>query len=59
MLRRLLIRDYLLVRNLELEFEPGLTVLTGETGAGKSMILGALDVLLGARCPKDAVAESA
>ncbi|MBU0508375.1 DNA repair protein RecN [bacterium] len=34
-------------------------MLTGETGAGKSMILGALDVLLGARCPKDAVAESA
>lgn len=59
MLRQLLIRDYLLVRHVELEFAPGLTVLTGETGAGKSMILGALDVLLGARVPKDAVGEGA
>jgi DNA repair protein RecN (Recombination protein N) len=59
MLRRLVIRDYLLVRSAELDFQDGLTVLTGETGAGKSMILGALDVLLGEKPPKDAVADNA
>jgi DNA repair protein RecN (Recombination protein N) len=59
MLRQLVIRDYLLVREITLEFASGLTVLTGETGAGKSMVLGALDVLLGARFPKDAVRPGA
>jgi DNA repair protein RecN (Recombination protein N) len=59
MLRRLVIRDYLLVRRVELDFQSGLSVLTGETGAGKSMILGALDVLLGEKPPRDAVAVGA
>jgi DNA repair protein RecN (Recombination protein N) len=59
MLQRLLIRDYLLVRRVELDFQSGLSVLTGETGAGKSMILGALDVLLGEKPPRDAVASGA
>ncbi|HEY3295883.1 MAG TPA: DNA repair protein RecN [bacterium] len=59
MLRQLVIRDYLLVRRATLDFSDGLTVLTGETGAGKSMVLGALDVLLGERVPKDAVAAGA
>ena len=59
MLRQLVIRDYLLVRRAVLDFSPGLSVLTGETGAGKSMVLGALDVLLGERVPKDAVAPEA
>ncbi len=59
MLRQLTIRDYVLVRHVSLEFEAGLTALTGETGAGKSMVFGALDVLLGERFPKDAVAPGA
>jgi DNA repair protein RecN (Recombination protein N) len=59
MLQRLVIRDYLLVRRVELDFQSGLSVLTGETGAGKSMILGALDVLLGEKPPRDAVAVGA
>ncbi len=59
MLRQLVIRDYLLVRKASLDFSSGLTVLTGETGAGKSMVLGALDVLLGERVPRDAVAPGA
>lgn len=59
MLRRLVIRDYLLVRQAELTLEPGLTVLTGETGAGKSMVVGALDVLLGERFPPDVTAHGA
>ena len=48
MLRLLSIRDFVVVRSLELELEPGFTVLTGETGAGKSILLDALGLLLGA-----------
>ena len=49
MLRQLAIRNVVLVERLELEFEPGLGVLTGETGAGKSILLDALGLALGAR----------
>ena len=49
MLRQLAIRNIVLVEQLELEFEPGLGVLTGETGAGKSILLDALGLALGAR----------
>jgi len=49
MLRQLSIRNIVLVEQLDLEFEPGLGVLTGETGAGKSILLDALGLALGAR----------
>ena len=49
MLRQLAIQNVVLVDRLELEFEPGLGVLTGETGAGKSILLDALGLALGAR----------
>ena len=49
MLRQLAIRNIVLVDSLELEFEAGLGVLTGETGAGKSILLDALGLALGAR----------
>jgi DNA repair protein RecN (Recombination protein N) len=49
MLRQLSIRNVVLVEQLELEFERGLGVLTGETGAGKSILLDALGLALGAR----------
>ena len=49
MLRLLSIRDFVVVSSLELELEPGFTVLTGETGAGKSILLDALGLLLGDR----------
>ena len=49
MLRLLSIRDFVVVSALELELEPGFTVLTGETGAGKSILLDALGLLLGDR----------
>jgi DNA repair protein RecN (Recombination protein N) len=49
MLRHLLVHNVVLVERLELEFEPGLGVLTGETGAGKSILLDALGLALGAR----------
>jgi len=49
MLRQLSIRDVVLIEALDLEFEPGLGVLTGETGAGKSILLDALGLALGTR----------
>ena len=49
MLRQLAIHNIVLVDRLELEFEPGLGVLTGETGAGKSILLDALGLALGSR----------
>ena len=49
MLRQLSIRDVVLIDRLELEFEPGLGVLTGETGAGKSILLDSLGLALRVR----------
>ena len=55
MLDTLTVRNYALIDELDIEFSPGLTVLTGETGSGKSIMLGALSLLLGARADKEAV----
>ena len=49
MLRALTIRDFVIVDRLDLEFAPGFTALTGETGAGKSILIDALTLLLGER----------
>src|SRR6188768_370460 len=49
MLTGLAIRDVVLIEALDLEFGPGLAVLTGETGAGKSILLDALGLALGVR----------
>ncbi|MDD4426187.1 MAG: DNA repair protein RecN [Mariniphaga sp.] len=49
MLNRLTISNYALITNLEVDFHPGLNSVTGETGAGKSIILGALSLILGNR----------
>jgi DNA repair protein RecN (Recombination protein N) len=49
MLSRLSIRDIVLIERLDLDFGSGLSVLTGETGAGKSILLDALSLALGAR----------
>jgi DNA repair protein RecN (Recombination protein N) len=55
MLRFLSIRHLAVIDQIELEFGPGLTVLTGETGAGKSILLGAVGLLVGGRASADLV----
>jgi len=49
MLQKLSVHNYALIRELEMELDNGLTIITGETGAGKSILLGALSLILGAR----------
>ncbi|MBP9549377.1 MAG: DNA repair protein RecN [Chitinophagales bacterium] len=49
MLRKLNISNYAIIENAEIDFSAGLNIITGETGAGKSILLGALGLLLGAR----------
>lgn len=49
MISKLYIRNYGIIREHEISFHPGLTVITGETGAGKSIVLGAMGLLLGDR----------
>ena len=59
MLSHLSIKNYATVESLEIEFQPGMTVITGETGAGKSIILGALGFTLGDRADKTIVRPGA
>lgn len=49
MLTTLSIKNYALIENINIDFKSGLTVITGETGAGKSIVIDAIDLLLGAR----------
>lgn len=57
MLKNLTIRNYALIENLELEFGPGLTIITGETGAGKSIMLGALGLVMGGRADTRVISD--
>src|SRR5438876_10935741 len=59
MLLGLTIRDVVLIDKLELSFRPGLSVLTGETGAGKSILLDALGLALGGRAESGLVRQGA
>ncbi|MEK6205287.1 MAG: AAA family ATPase, partial [Amylibacter sp.] len=59
MLRGLNIRNMLLIDRLDLDFQPGLNVLTGETGAGKSILLDSLGFVLGWRGRADMVRQGA
>jgi DNA repair protein RecN (Recombination protein N) len=55
MLRELHVRNYAVIDDARLDLQPGLNVLTGETGAGKSLIVGALSLLLGERASSEVV----
>ena len=57
MLRHLHIEHYALISHLDIDFEGGFSVLTGETGAGKSIILGALALVMGARADSKAITD--
>lgn len=58
MLRRLTVENYALIDSLVLEPDPHLNIITGETGAGKSILLGALGLLLGARSDVSAIKDT-
>jgi len=59
MLIELRVRDYAVIDDLSLELRPGLNVLSGETGAGKSLLVGALSLLMGERASSQAVRKGA
>ena len=59
MLRSLYIRDYALIEELDVEFDSGLNIITGETGAGKSILIGALKLILGERASSDSIRTGA
>ena len=58
-LRRIVLRDFVIVESLDLELERGFSVLTGETGAGKSILIDALQLTLGGRADSGVVREGA
>ena len=58
-LRRIVLRDFVIVPSLDLELDQGFNVLTGETGAGKSILIDALQLALGARAEPGVVREGA
>jgi DNA repair protein RecN (Recombination protein N) len=55
MLNHLVIKNFAIIDEVSIEFEPNMTVITGETGAGKSIIIDAIDLLLGSRASKDVI----
>jgi DNA repair protein RecN (Recombination protein N) len=57
MLRHLQIRNYALIDTIDIDFERGLNILTGETGAGKSILIGAIGLILGERANSESVRE--
>ncbi len=59
MLKRLYIKNFTLIDQLDIEFQSGFSVITGETGAGKSIILGAIGLLLGQRADTKAIKQGA
>lgn len=58
-LRRIALRDFVIVQALDIDLHLGFTVLTGETGAGKSILIDALQLALGARADTGVVREGA
>ena len=59
MLSRIFIRNYILIDELELELDKGLNIITGETGAGKSILINAIDIAFGAKAGKEVIKTGA
>ena len=59
MLKQLYIKNFTLIDELDMMFHPGFSVITGETGAGKSIILGAIALLLGQRADSKQIKSGA
>ena len=59
MLTRLRIQNYALIRELDVDLRPGFSIITGETGAGKSILLGALSLILGQRADSSVLKDKA
>ena len=59
MLRGILIKNYILIEELELDFAKGLNIITGETGAGKSILINAIDIAFGAKAGKEVIKTGA
>lgn len=59
MIQSLYIKDFALIDHLEVDFKGGLNILTGQTGAGKSIIIGALNMILGERADTDVIRQGA
>ena len=59
MLLEISIKNFAIIEAISLNFEKGMTVLTGETGAGKSIIIDAMNMMLGARATTDVIRHGA
>ena len=59
MLTALQVRNYVLIDSLEIDFPEGLIIITGQTGAGKSILLGALGLVMGSKADSSMVSEGA
>lgn len=55
MLSKIVIKNYILIDSLELDFAEGLNIITGETGAGKSILINAIDIAFGSKCGKEVI----
>lgn len=55
MLSKILIKNYILIDELELDLAEGLNIITGETGAGKSILINAIDIAFGAKAGKEVI----
>jgi DNA repair protein RecN (Recombination protein N) len=59
MLKQLIISDFAIINHLEIDFRPGLNIMSGETGAGKSIIINAVNLILGGRASADLIRSGA